>query len=152
MAQKSHKTEIYVILFAIVVIASSVFATLYVAGVIFSDGRGQDEGYQNVTFTDAVLACENRTKRSYGKKIRNLATDNHSSRFSEESYQYLIFIKADLYTGKGSEAVPYYVNCFVRAKNGSIVKYSANKLEEGEGPAGVTIDDGTNRFGIKRRD
>ena len=150
MAKTSNKTNITVILAALGVVVGSVIITIIAASFfIDTSGLTPEEGYQNVTFTDAVVACESRVKRNYGQRIRSVVTDAHSSRFAEANHLYKIFLNLDLYTKDRTSGVNHYVNCFVRAKNGRITKFEV--FEDSEKAAAPTYDDGTNMFGIKKR-
>ena len=150
MAGTSRKTNLIVTLSAIGVVLVSIVVTLYASGILLGGRFGSEEpGYQNVTFTDAVMSCHKRTKSVYGNDIRTLVTDNHSSRFSEKNYIYKIFLKLDLYTKDRTSGSPHFINCFVRAKNGKISKFEV--LADKEGSTVPAYDDGTNMFGIKKR-
>ena len=150
MSKKSaKKVNIIVTVTAIMVVAFSVLVTLYASGVLFNTHSGDSTGYQNVTFNDAVMNCHARVKDSYGKKIRTLVTDNHSSRYSDKLVLYKIFLKLDLYTKDRKSGRQHFVNCFVKAKNGRIAKFEV--FEDREKSKAPVVDDGTNMFGIKRR-
>lgn len=149
MPKTSKKQNTGVLIAAVCVVALSVFTTLVATGILFGDLGASDEGYQNVTFTDAVLTCKSEVEGDFGKKIRTLVTDNHSSRFDDKQYVYKIFLKMDLYNKKRTSAKSHYVNCFVRAKNGRISKLDV--IEEQEAEPGVKRDDGTNMFGMPKR-
>ncbi len=150
MAKTSRKQNTLVITFALVVVCSSVFLTLYATGVLFGSADTDEKGYQNVTFNDAVVTCSDNTRDTYGKKIRNLVVDNHSSRFDDRQYLYKIFLKMDLYNADGNGAALHYINCFVRSGNGALRKYEV--FREEESGSSKPIDD-TNRFGMpKSRD
>ncbi len=148
MAKTTNKTNIVVALSAVGVVVLSIFSTVFLVNIVFNDESENEQGYRNTTFTDAVLACESRIKNTYSSRIRTLATDNHSSHFSNSSQVFKIFLKLDLHDKKRTSSVAHYVNCFVRAKNGRIAKFDVLADEEGKG---AVVDDGTNAFGIKRR-
>ena len=133
---------------AILVVVLASLLTVYVMNQNNQSGGGSGaQGYQNVTFTDAVLNCRTRVKRLYGERIQTLTTDNHSSHFSESRFQFKIFLTMDTYN-PDKTTTEHFINCFVRSKNGAIAKFEV--FENKEGKAASVIDDGTNMFGIKK--
>ncbi|WNO08782.1 hypothetical protein [Teredinibacter sp. KSP-S5-2] len=131
---------------AVVVLAS--FLTLYFSGVIFPDGfGGKKKGYQNVTFTDAVLTCEKETRDSYGNKIKLLTVDNHSSRYEQNAFLYKIFLKMNLRNKENKPAL-HYISCFVKSSNGRIAKYDVYEEKESKTEANRKGD--SNAFGWPR--
>lgn len=150
MAKTSRRLNTIVIVVAGLVILASVAITLYVNGVIFGPAGGAvKQGYQNVTYNDAAIECREASENRYGEKIRNLAVDAHSSRFDKRQYLYKIFLNMDLYTKNGRGATLHYISCFVRASNGSIVKYDVSAEDAKGGRTSSPLDD-TNMFGIPK--
>lgn len=140
----SKKQTIFVFAVASAVIAGLVLVVLYSSGRLWQSSIGGSvQGYQSVTFTDAVLACQRSTRSSYGTRVRGLFTDNHSSRFDEKQYLYKIFLKMDLYDDETRRGRAHHVNCFVRSSNGAISKFEVYAMEEGR-----PVD--TNMFGMPR--
>ncbi len=138
-----------VVAVAVAVVAASVFLTLVATGVLFGGGKGNGSGYQNVTFTDAVMTCRGTVEENYGNQVQNLVTDNHSSRFDDRQYLYKIFLKMDLYDSTRSRTSLHYVNCFVHSGNGQVRKYEVyEEVEENKKRA----SDNTNMFGMPKRD
>ena len=125
MAGKLSKQERYVIFGAVGVIAASIFTTLVVSGVIFNVGGGDEGGYQNVTFTDAVISCQDQTRNSFGNKLTNMVLDDHSSRFDQRSNMYKIFFQVEVTRSKEQENNGFYVNCFVSASRGLITEFES---------------------------
>lgn len=148
MGQAKTKQNIIVICIALAVIVLSVFATVLINKYATGSSEGSASGHQNITLTDAVVTCRDRTTKSYGDRIRNLVTDNHSSRFDEKQYVYKVFLKMDLMNKREKIPKLHYVNCFVRAKNGDIRKYDVFKSDE---ERGKEKDDGTNMFGMPKK-
>ncbi len=148
MAKSSKKQNTYVIAVSIGVLVVSVFVTLYATGVLFGGSGSDSKGYRNVTFTDAVLTCQNTTRETYGDRIRNLVIDNHSSRFDDKQFLYKIFLKMDLFDKNRDKARLHYINCFVKSSNGRVRKYEA--FEEVEQNRKRMSDD-TNMFGMPKR-
>ncbi len=148
MAKSSKKQNTYVITVSIGVLVASVFITLYATGVLFGGSGADSKGYRNVTFTDAVLACQNTTKENYGERIRNLVIDNHSSRFDDKQFLYKIFLKMDLYDKNRTKARLHYINCFVKSSNGRVRKFEAfEEVEQNQ----KRMSDDTNMFGMPKR-
>lgn len=145
MAKSSKKQNTAVVLGAVGVVVVAVLITLYATGMLFQLGSGSESGYQNVTFTDAVMTCRGRIEDNYGDQIRSLVTDNHSSRYDQQASLYKIFLKLDLYKKDRSQASEHYVNCFVRGSSGRVRKFEVLDAEEAKGGS---PSDGTNMFGI----
>lgn len=148
MVGTTRKQNLIVLILALSVIAGSIFLTLYASGVLFTSHSASSNGYQNVTFTDAVVTCHEAVKENYGRRIRNLVTDNHSSRFDDKSYLYKIFLQMDLHAVGTEPAKLYYVNCFVRSGNGSVRKLEV--MEDVDTQPQPAVDDGTNMFGMPK--
>ncbi len=148
MAKPTKKQDVYVIAASVAVVFGSVFITLVATGVLFGSGDGKNSGYQNVTFTDAVMTCRGTTEENYGDRIRTLITDNHSSRFDDKAYLYKIFLKMDLFDKRYKKTHLHYINCFVRSSNGSVRKYEVHEeVEENQ----KRMSDDTNMFGMPKR-
>lgn len=153
MKKSSRKLNVIVVGMAAFIVLTSTLITIYTPSFIveltgFGGGR-ESGGYQNITFTDAVMACNEATEDRYGDRIRNLEVDNHSSRYDNKTYLYKIFMNMDMYEKKGELTQAHFVNCFVRASNGSIKKYD---VFENEGRKEKGIDSyGTNLFGMPKK-
>ncbi len=132
----SRVQRIAVVVFAIVVVAVSVLVTLFVSDSSLNPWRSGDRtGYQNVTFTDAVLTCESATKERFADQIKFLLLDNHSSRYDEREFLYKIFYTIDRKQSEenGREAPPLiYINCYVSGRNGRIEKYDVHEHVDDE--------------------
>lgn len=111
-------------------------------------GNGKQTGYQNVTFTDAVLTCEAIVKERYGERILTLEVDNHSSRFDNKVFLYKIFLKSNMVSKNNKHGNMHYVNCFVQASDGGIDKLEV--LEETEVETEAVTGKDTNAFGWPR--
>lgn len=148
MVSVKTKQNIIVVIVALIVIALSVVVTVFVNKFSMEQSGSSTGGYQNVTFTDAVVACREETFDTYGSRIRNLVTDNHSSRFDGKRYIYKIFLEVDLVGKKDKTSKLHYVNCFVRSKNGNISKYDVFKSDE---ERREEKDDGTNMFSMPKK-
>jgi len=149
MAGPTKKQNVVVLSVAFLIIAGSVVVTLYATGFLFGGMSSKDKGFQNVTFTDAVITCTERTEETYGDRIQNVTTDNHSSRFDNKRFLYKIFLELDLHGVNGNPVGNYFVNCFVRSSDGTIRKYDALRKDESNYQA--KPDDGTNMFGMPKK-
>ena len=140
LTQRSQKIFVIVFALCILVLAgvTAIFAPAIINAITHKNGA-----YKNITFTDANLACEEKTKAKFGDKIRTLATDNHSSFFDNKTGIYKIFLNVDV-RGRKGKIESHYINCFVRPSNGKI-----NRFEVLNGGAGKSSkDSGTNFFGM----
>ena len=141
-----------VVIVAISILVALVFFTLVASGVIsFSGDKRSKAGYNNTTFTDAVVTCDEEVRSTYGKRIQTLVVDNHSSRFEQASNQFKIFLQMTLYEGKQGEIKSMFVNCFVGATRGSIRNIVYLDGETAPASNSKSSDDGTNFFGIPKR-
>lgn len=147
MAISSKKQNILVTLAAVGIIILSSLLTYYATVVTDKKGMGSQKGYQNITFTDAALACEKQTRSSYGNKIKTLIVDNHSSRYDERQFLYKVFMEMGLGNKTGFSNL-HYVNCFVHSANGEIRKF---EVFEADGEKSTKPDDGTNMFGFPKK-
>lgn len=135
-----RRQERLVVFIGVAIIATSIITTLWYSGVLW---HGNDQpGYKNVTFTDALLQCEKEIKTSYGKQLRSLTFDNHSSRFDVSSYQYKVFFKAQMGSATSAAgASDFYLNCFVSAERGKIASLDAYEKKESQTEA-IRKDEG----------
>jgi len=145
--QKQNKI---VIIVAAVIILASVFLTLAVSGRLGGLlGSSEGRGYQNITFTDAVLTCRDYAVKAFGDDLRTLEVDDHSSRFDQREFVYKIFLKVETPAAKQLPGLSlHYVNCFVRSSSGRISKYES--YEDKEQKVSPVTGDDTNLFGWPR--
>ncbi|MFT5083135.1 MAG: hypothetical protein ACI9Y1_001175 [Lentisphaeria bacterium] len=150
MSDTSRKQNLWVLVGSVVVILCSVFLTLTYTGVLFggsgSGSGGENVGFRNITFTDAVVTCRENLEDNYAGRIRSLVTDSHSSSYDDRQFLYKIFLQMDLFAGGSGEPEAYFVNCFIRSSNGSVKKFEVVEWEGNENK----VDDGTNMFGVPR--
>lgn len=133
---------------AVGVVLVSVVTTLLLAGggrLGWFDKSGS--GYINVTFTDAVMSCEEYTREQFGTELKTLEIDNHSSRFDNKTFLYKIFIEVGI-EPRGKSTGMNFINCFVKSSNGKITKYES--WEEKEGSSAPSGGSGSNPFGWPR--
>lgn len=142
---RSQNTIVLAIGFAIVAI--SVVVTLYVSGRFANLGpfARAPGGYQNYTFTDAVLRCQTATRSEFGTQMRSMEVDDHSSRYDAREFVYKIFLKVETPSGNSQGVAMNYVNCFVSASSGKIGKFESY-LEKEDNSSPVTGRE-TNVFG-----
>lgn len=142
--RQQKRQERVVILVAALIIASSVISTLYFTGFIWGDRS--EPGYQNITFTDAVLTCEQQTRSAFPRQLRTLTVDDHSSRFATSSNEYKIFLRAVLLKPTSSGGTgEVFVSCMVSADQGRVTAYEA--LEQQTSPSNVIRRDEGGIFG-----
>ena len=115
----SKKQKIILISSPVVAIAISVITTLYFTGHISMGFMQGKSSYKNVTFTDATLTCKEATRNKFNESLQSVMVDNHSSRYEHNHFLYKIFLQADT-TEKADKTTLYYINCYVKASNGSI--------------------------------
>lgn len=142
-SSETRKQQIVVIGAAVLVVLASVITTVVVTGV--GGGGGDATGYQNVTFTDAVLTCKKSLRSTYAKELESLVVDDHSSRYDEKETVYKIFFDMDLKKSGDPKRSVNYVNCFVRASTGKINKLEVFEEMETRDPA--IPGNETNAFG-----
>lgn len=141
----TRKQQILVITIAAVVLIFASITGTWLLKTGRLGGSGQQSGYQNVTFTDAVLTCEKNFRSRYADRILSLEIDNHSSRFDNKVFLYKIFIKSKMTSKNNKHGNMHFVNCFVKASNGSIDKFEV--LEETEVETEAVTGKETNAFG-----
>lgn len=142
MAESRKTQNLIVIVLAVLVIASSVLTTVYVSKKMASSNAEQ-QGYQNVTFTDATLTCEKEAKDSFGNSLSQLVFDSHSSRFDSTVFIYKIFLQAYV-NKKNAEATEFYITCYVKSSNGRISKFEI--FENVDAPKGEAQKQGGDKF------
>lgn len=114
---------------ALGVVATSVLLTFY-ASDMFANSSGQRRS-ANTTFTDAVLACEERARRSFKGPASTLALDDHSSRFDSGASQYRVFLRGEIpASGGDTEEQQFFISCYVNSFGGRIVHYEQLKQKE----------------------
>ncbi|WP_370980346.1 hypothetical protein [Agaribacterium sp. ZY112] len=74
--------------------------------------------YQNHTFTDASLLCEDELRSEFASDLTQHYVDMHSSRYDELENAFKVFMVASL--GSGKNAADVYVTCEVSARTGNI--------------------------------
>jgi hypothetical protein len=125
---------------ALLVLVVSVLVTLYFSGA-FSPKASPN--YQNITMTDARLACEERMHRDFGSDLSNYFLDAHSSRHDSAKSLYKIFLQA--YTENSDhEITEFFITCYVRSRNGRVSKFEV--FENKEQKEGEAIRRGGDKF------
>lgn len=127
---KLKQQKFWLLAIAALTILSSVLATLWAQGFFLDHGQ-KGEDYQNITFTDAVLKCENATRVRYKNLLQNLTMDDLSSRLDNGANLYRIFFIAQItQSPRDSAAVDMYVSCLINAQNGLIAEYEVLQKRE----------------------
>lgn len=112
------------------IILISVALTLWLSGVFRPDSES-NPGYQNITFTDATIACENKARAAHGATLQQLVMDGHSSRFDSRRERYKIFFTATMGSLKAENGVAeFYINCFVSTYRGRITSFEIYEKKE----------------------
>ncbi len=146
---KSRTQNIVVIATALSIVLLSILVTLYMSGnLINTSSSASSQGYQNITFTDAVITCQNSTRQTFGNRIRTMEVDDHSSRYDPKEFLYKIFIKVETPTRKSEGLTLHYVNCFVKSSNGRVNKFES--WEDKEEEVSPVTEKDTNMFGWPR--
>jgi hypothetical protein len=128
MGIRLKRQEILVI--SVPAIFLSVLATLWTQGMIFKPWQ-EDEHYQNVTFTDAVIQCQNAARAQFDVLLQTLTMDDLSSRQDHDSELYRIFFNAQVAKSPNDpDAVEFYISCLVNARHGNIAEYNALEKKE----------------------
>lgn len=108
---------------AVLMVLASIALTFYFSSPLLRmAGFDQQEGYRNVTFTDAVLSCQHEAEKTFGRKLSGLALDDHSSRRDDKRNRFLIFFHAGL-SQKDDVPAGFYIQCEVHADNGRIAVF-----------------------------
>lgn len=108
----------------------SVLATLWLSGVFGPEPR-KTPGYRNITFTDALVACEDKARATHGDSLQQLVVDDHSSRFDTRTDRYKIFFTATMASFNEESAVAeFYINCFVSTYRGRITSFEIYENKE----------------------
>jgi len=122
-------------------VLSAVVTTVYVSSAM--QNKQEEQGYQNITFTDAVLTCEKDGRSEFGADLSQIVVDRHSSRYDNNAFVYKIFLMA--YTkGEENKTIEYFVTCYVKASNGRISKFEV--FENAEVQEGEAIKRGGDKF------
>lgn len=80
--------------------------------------------HQNITFTDAVLACRSQATAKLPAGLLTLTLDDHSSRFEQGERLYKIFLQAQVRKSPDDfETIGVAVYCFVKADQGFVSYY-----------------------------
>ncbi len=129
MIQK--KQERLVVAVAVGAVLISILTTLYVSGAFTGLVEEAPQSYNNITFTDAVITCKQRTRDEYSKILHNLTLDDHSSRFDHSENVYKIFFNAKMASNKSSTGVSdFFINCYVDGNRGLVSGYESFENQE----------------------
>lgn len=140
MASPKASQNITVIAGAVGIIALAVCSTLYFTGQLDIGKGAGEEGYRNVTFTDAVLACQEEVRDEFDNKLQHMLVDSHSSRFDNADSFYKIFLTVEA-KGKSSTANQFFINCYVVSSNGRIKEFEIFEQKEVKKSQAIKRDD-----------
>ncbi len=142
MSMSRTKQNLVVTCLALTVILCSIATTVYVNDQIKSS-NADGQGYQNITFTDAVLACDKKSRAEFGSSLSQLVVDRHSSRFDTRAFVFKIFLVA--YSKKDKhETSEFFITCYVKSSNGRISKFET--FENSGAKEGEAIKKGGDKF------
>lgn len=130
---------IITILITLLVFASVGLTTLVVIG---GGESSSEDGYVNVTTTDAYLSCSRRLREEVGDQLQSYSMDNISTRYDSDRKKHLIFIKAN-FNSDNRQIENGYVSCEV-ASSGRIREFDIRV----EGSKGPKTRSGGNAFGF----
>ncbi len=123
---------------AIMVVIISVAATFMFwsyryGGFGFGIGEG-GEVVRNVTFSDAVITCQDEARAKLGTDLISISVDDHSSRYEYKSNLYKLFYNALVQNGRSETGrINLAVYCFVRADHGRVTHFEqVEQKENGE--------------------
>lgn len=120
------------VLLVLVSVVSTVMLTLWLAST--DDGEPVVAGHQNITFTDAVMACRSEATSQLPQGLLTLTLDDHSSRFEQGERLYKIFLQAQVkITPDKAETVGVAVYCYVKADQGFVSYYEQLEQTDEEG-------------------
>ena len=128
---KSHTNQTLILLgLLLVVVILSIGGTLYVSGALSGDRHGDRSVVRKrVTLMDAQLLCEDNARKDLGRRIKNIAIDNHSSRYDDFDDRFKIFFTADLYEDESRKefAKLFYVNCYTRSDREQVTTFDVSE-------------------------
>ncbi len=150
MPEKKQYTQLLALIAASgLVILIAVGSTLYFSDALQFTREGGDSGgvmHENVTMTDAQMACEERARRDFGRRQSNLTVDSRSSRLDLNEGLYKIFMTVDLFSDNRHQgaAETHQVVCFVNSRRLRIetFQYAA------DGEYVTPGEEGRGRFGL----
>lgn len=141
----SRKQQALVVIFTAAFLVLATITGTYLIKTGSLGGDVDDNGYKNVTYTDAVLTCESTVRERFNDRIITLVTDSHSSRFDDRFFLYKIFLKANMTSPKNEHGNMHFINCFVKSSDGRISKFEV--LEESEAETEALTNQPSNAFG-----
>ena len=131
----SYKQNIMIVCVALFFIGAAILATLFFSGrldSIFTSSSTIDQGYQNITLTDAELTCKKEVRDKFGESLSEMLLDSHSSRYSKSDFAYRIYLKVKA-LDKEQNMMGYFINCYIHAGHGRLSKFEVH--EDQDGPA-----------------
>lgn len=117
-----------------VIVCVAVASWVYLEQMGFGRVAG---GYKNVTFTDALIECQDFTKERYGDNLKRLTFDAHSSRWEQDRGAYKLFFTADM-VGRGSktssDTSEFFISCDISGRSGKVRDFDSleNKAQKTE--------------------
>ncbi len=144
--RSTKRQAVGIVAIAIGVIGVAIVVTLLFRGdldlsVVGLDGLGIGGSgeYRNITMTDAQVSCRDLAKSKYGKRLKYISLDGHSSRFEKDDKRFKVYFTMGLYPRlTNGRADDFYLNCFVDGSRGNVTHFeaienrSARSTAEGE--------------------
>ncbi|MGI1679235.1 MAG: hypothetical protein K6L75_10915 [Cellvibrionaceae bacterium] len=142
--RSTNRQTVGIVVSALGVIGAAIMVTLFLRDEftlsVSGLGAGGSGGYQNITLTDAQISCHELAKSKYGKRLKYISVDGHSSRFEEKDNRFRIYFNMDLYPrmkSEGDKADEFFINCYVHGSRGSVTHFEAiENKESSPGPLG----------------
>lgn len=147
-AKEQRKQQVIFLMIVLLVIFVSIGAGLYFGGMRlgnFSENNiGNSAGTRYATLTDAQIICEEQARKVFGKRIRNLAFDTHSTRLDKKAGVFRVFIESDLYVDDSHQgaSMRYFISCVTRTDRVAIASFQYAK--DGE----AISESGKSEFGF----
>lgn len=128
-SQKQKNTQA-ALLMALVIVCIAVASWFYLKQMGFGRSKG---GYKNVTYTDALIECQEYTKERFGESLQRLTFDAHSSRWERAGDVYKLFFTADIARRSGDTA-EFFIACDISGSSGKLRDYDSleNKPQKPE--------------------
>lgn len=129
---KKNMQLILLVLVAVAIMVASVLTTAYMRGIdlSFLTGGGKKAGFQPpISLGEAIMSCENYTRKQFGTRLRVLTNDHHSTRRDAGEQMNLVFFKAELYASGAASGVTedYFVSCVTPLDDAEVAQFDYSK-------------------------
>jgi len=121
MQKVTKKQNFLVLLSAVALVLCAIGGTVYVTELMQKSKAEAQQGYQNITFTDAVLSCEKQALGEFSSDLSQPVLDRHSSRSDNDALAYMTFLMP--YTNaRKTELTAFFITCYGKSRNGPVSK------------------------------